>query len=119
MLLDNEEHRWECPYTNCKFFLLQYTSKGFEDKIAEHRAYHLQKMKEERQEREANKSWPFPPGSSALSGVAATLQRRQERQNKNYNKLVLTMYDMIMFELHAIKIDEDCVIDGYSGEYRS
>lgn len=93
------EYRWECPYTNCKFFLLQYTSEGYEDKIAEHRAYHLQKMKEEREERQKNTNWPF----------------KKEEPKRDLNKLVLTLYDLTQFELHYIKVDEDCIIDGYSG----
>lgn len=99
--------------TNCRFFLLQYTSKGFEEKIAEHRNFHLQKMKKEREERQNNKSWPFRvPFRNEEKKVELPVAKR------DYSKLVLTMYDMVQFELHAIKIDEDCVIDGYSDEYR-
>lgn len=112
------EYRWECPYTDCKFFLLQYTSKGFEEKISEHRAYHLQKMKEEREEREKKLREREKEWLPETKDIWTLRDPNGIPVKKNYNKLVLTLYDMIQFEIHKIKIDEDCVIDGYSGEYR-
>jgi hypothetical protein len=108
---ENGEWRWECPYRHsagCKYSILQYTDKGFEEKRTEHLDWHLKQMRDEREER------------------AKKLKEEEDRKLKLYkpvieaakkdiNKLVLTLYDMQMFETHGIKIDEDCVIDGYQG----
>ena len=100
---DSKEYRWECPYTDCKYFVLQYVSEGFEDKISKHRNDHLERMKAERAERE-------------LKLKAQELKRTNDMKAdkvvvKDYNKLHLTIVDAGFFMTRRIKIDEDCIVN--------
>lgn len=100
---DSKEYRWECPYRDCKFFLLQYVQEGFEEKKRDHLDKHLAAMKAERAEREAK------------------LQAREKQQKllkesnadviKDYNKLRLTITDAGFLMTRGIKLDEDCIVN--------
>ena len=107
------EYRWECPYRDCKFFLLQYTPENFEEKKRTHLDHHLDKMKAEREERE--KKLKAAEEKRKQDGLKLYKDEIQVSK-KDINKLVLTLYDISQFETHGIKIDEDCVIDGYSNQ---
>jgi hypothetical protein len=102
-----EEYRWECVYPNCTYSILSYTLKGFEDRKREHMEKHIQKVREEREEREQKRG--LLSRVDKPSSVTAP-----ESPKRDINKLILTLYDIIQFELRGIKIDEDCIVDGYS-----
>lgn len=99
-----EEFRWECPYPSCPYSILSYTEDGFNKRRSDHLDGHLKKIREERLEREER--------LKKLGVKLADVIR-----SSNPDKLLLTMYDMEQFEIHKIKIDEDCIIDGYSSEF--
>ena len=89
-----EDFRWKCPYSDCKYEILSYTQSSFDDRRSSHLNTHLQKMKEEREAREA-KMGKLLPGYS-----------------KDPNKLLLSRFDLEQFLVHHIGVDDDCITEG-------
>jgi hypothetical protein len=85
---------WDCPRIGCKYSTSTWTEGGLRSSKEFHNEKH---EKEDRERMEEFAALPLLPAS-------------------HYQQLVLTLHDINMFECYHIKIDEDCVIDGYGGK---
>jgi hypothetical protein len=83
---------WKCSVYNCSHVVKSWTGGGMRSLRAIHEEQHDKQAK------------------------LLTAKFDQELRRKppvNYNKLILSLHDINMFEQHHIKIDEGCVIDGF------
>ena len=93
---DNQQRfEWSCPRQGCRKYILSWTARGLELARNTHLEMHWQQDKER------------------LAESIANFEKRGPLPQERYNKLILSEHDINMFETHHIKIDEDCVIEGY------
>lgn len=91
-----QRYEWNCPRQGCKKYILSWTERGLEMARNTHLEMHWQQDKER------------------LAESIANFEKRGPLPQSHYDKLVLTLYDMNILEAYRIRIDGDCVIEGYA-----
>ena len=97
---DVNNYNWTCPRKNCRKYIFSVTERGLKLSRETHEDMHWKEDKER------------------IAEAIANFEKRGVKPPEFYNKLVLSLRDINMFEQYKIQIDEDCIIDGYSCEFK-
>ena len=90
-----QRFEWNCPRKGCRKYILAWTQRSLEMSRDTHREMHWQQDKEK------------------LAESISNFEKRGPLAQECYNKLILSLHDINMFEAHHIAIDADCIIEGY------